>query len=61
MIEKSSQTKRYLLSMAPEVFSHLEQLVTQKVQATGQYVTVASLIRTAIQDAYPLPSKEPTK
>jgi hypothetical protein len=53
-----THSKRYLLCLMPDMFLHLEELATVEANRTGQYITVASLIRDAIQKKYPMTSKE---
>ena len=54
MAKSNSKPKRYLLSMMPVMFTHLEELAREQTQRTGQFITIAALIRNAIQSVYPL-------
>jgi hypothetical protein len=54
MTERKVHSKRYVLSLMPEVFSHLEELAQTQTDSTGQHIAVATLIRNAIHEVYPL-------
>ncbi len=58
MTQKKAPSKRYLLSMMPETFRHLEEVAATQSRRSGQFVTVASLIRDAIQATYPMNNSE---
>jgi hypothetical protein len=61
MLTEKIRFKRYLLSILPETFTHLEELAREQTRRTGQFITVASLIREAVQETYLSNKKELVK